>query len=208
MTWSRIVLFSAAVLLFASQHSRAAPLDADTCSKLDAERLQLEFAGVRGNVAKGPEWAKTAKLSAEALGQIRRLIDIDAQLLFRCTGANLVNLPTDPPDKEAATPNEPAEDGNEGQAHAEPPKGTPAAKAKPDTTKPKKAVTTPPAKVPGTKAAPADKGKPAKKAPERKAGSEKAPPAKAKPKADDAYKPPAPADPNANPFAAKATPPK
>jgi hypothetical protein len=206
MTWSRILLFSGAALLLASQHLRAAPLDADTCSKLDAERLQLEFAGVRANVAKGPEWAKTVKLSAEALGQIRRLIDIDAQLLFRCTGANLVSLPTDPPDPETAGPQEQGEEGKETPGQ----KASPA-KAKPETAK--KAAATPQAKAPGNKAAPADKSQPAKKAPadktkapEKKASA--APPAKTKPKVDDAYKPPAPADPNANPFAAKTTHPK
>ena len=224
MTWSRILLCSAAALVLALHDTRAAPLDADTCSKLDAERLQLEFAGARTNMAKGPEWAKTAKLSTEALNQIRRLIDVDGQLLFRCTGGSLVNLPADAPDPDpAAAPREPAEDGKETPEQDAPAKAAPAVKPKPDTTK--KAATTPPAKSPDAKAAPAaktapaDKSQPAKKAPadkaktpEDKAKAEKtpapqakAPQAKAKPKTDDAYKPPPAANPNADPF--KAAPP-
>lgn len=220
MTWSRILPCLAAALLFALQASRAAPLDAETCSKLDAERLQLEFAGARANMAKGPEWAKSMKLSAEALNQIRRLIDVDAQLLFRCTGNNLVTLPKDAPDPDpAATPRENGEDGKEAAEQDAPAKAAPAAKAKPDTTK--KAATSAPARAPDANAAPAGKRQPAKKAPadkkaqEKRAKPESPPPQakgpapKAKPKADDAYKPPAPADPNANPFAGKAgSPPK
>jgi hypothetical protein len=219
MTSSRILLCSAVALLLALQDLRAAPLDADTCSKLDAERLQLEFAGARTNMAKGPESAKAAKLPADTLNQVRRLIDVDALLLFRCTGGGLVNLPADAPDPEpAGTPREPGEEGKETPEPAGK-ETVPPAKAKPDTTK--KAATSPPGKAPDAKTPSASKGQPAKKTPadkdkgpEKKAKTDKAPapqakgPApKAKPKTDDAYKPPAAPDPNSNPFAGKAAPP-
>jgi hypothetical protein len=221
MTRSRIVLCSAAALLLALPELRAAPLEADTCNKLDAERLQLEFAGARANLAKGPEWAKSAKLSTEALNQVRRLIDVDAQLLFRCSGGGLVSLPTDLPDPDPAAALQFGEDGKETPEQAAPPKA-PAAKAKPDPAK--KAATTPPPKASDPKGPPAKKGEaaePAKKAPAdkakapaNKAKAEKAaaPQAKApapqpKPKTDDAYKPPPAANPNADPFTGKAAPP-
>ena len=49
---------------------------------------------MRGNMAKGPEWAK-ANLADDKLQQIKRLIDLDGQLLFRCTGQRLVELPAE-----------------------------------------------------------------------------------------------------------------
>ena len=44
-------------------------------------------------LAKGPEWAK-ANLPPDKLEQIRRLIEVDEQLLFRCQGKPLVLLPS------------------------------------------------------------------------------------------------------------------
>lgn len=219
MIWSRTLLCSAVALLLALQDLRAAPLDADTCNKLDAERLQLEFAGARTNMTKGPGWAKSVKLSTEALNQVRRLIDVDAQLLFRCSGGGLVSLPTDLPDPDPATALQFGEDGKETPEQAAPSKAAPATKAKPDSTK--KAATTPPTKAPDAKGPPANKDQPAKKAPADKAKApgdkakaEKAaapqakePAPKAKAKADDAFKPPPAVNPNADPFTGKGAPP-
>jgi hypothetical protein len=191
---------------------RATPLDPDACAKLKVEREGLEQAGVRGNMAKGPQWAK-ANLASDKLEQIRRLIDLEGQLLFRCSGQRLVELPASvEADPAAATP---PDDG------AEDKDATPKADAAPDAGK--KA----PAKAPAGKASPAkakteDKAKqedaaktkaPQKKAPAKRAaektgadGGEPLPKAaaakhKAKAKAEDAYKAPPPADPNADPFA-------
>ena len=90
-----LLLGSLAALVLAFQEVRAAPLDAEACGKLNGERLQLEFIDARNNMAKGPEWAKS-NLSPDAINQVRRLIEIDAQMLFRCTGFNLVNQSVDP----------------------------------------------------------------------------------------------------------------
>jgi hypothetical protein len=177
----------------------AAPLDADACAKLKVERDGLEQAGVRGNMAKGPQWAK-ANLPADKLDQIRRLLELEGQLLFRCSGQRLIELPASvEADPAAAAPEEGTEDGKAPaeKNEAAHPGGEKKALAK--------------AAKPEDKAAPGDAAK--TQAPSAKRGRKRAPDkageepptksaAKVKPKTkaktDDAFKPP-PSDP-ANPF--------
>src|SRR5262245_6390341 len=165
----------------------AAPLDQEACARLKTELLQLELAGARTNMAKGADWAKV-NLVADKLLQIKRLIEIDEQILFRCQGKPLVVLPEG---VEAEAVPAPAEPGKEG---AGPAKAATDMKAAKDPPPPGKAQAKPPAisKVPA----------PAVKVLPKAAGADKAPPAaapgatpakpkpKAKPKVDDAYKPP------------------
>jgi hypothetical protein len=192
MSKSRLIVGSAAALLIALPELHATPLDAEACTKLNGERLQLEFGGVRANMAKGPEWAK-ANLGAEALGQIRRFLEVEAQLLFRCQGSSLVNLPTESdPDPPAASRDE-GEDGKGAPAKAATP--PPAADKKPNPAKKAAVPPAPPKAAPATQAK-QDPGRPAP----GKAATAK-PPAKA----DDAYKPP-PVDPKVNPFAGQVQP--
>jgi hypothetical protein len=94
MTRSGISLVIAALLLQGSA-ARAAQLDKDSCAKLKTEQAQLEQGGARGSMGKGPEWAKV-NLAPDKLEQIRRLIELDEQLLFRCGGRPLVIIPHDP----------------------------------------------------------------------------------------------------------------
>ena len=170
---------SLAALLLALPGALAAPLEKDDCDKLKLEQGHLEQEGVRANMAKGPEWAK-GNLKAEQLEQIRRVIEVDGQLLFRCNGRPLVTLPKDL--------EEPREDGSEppkakdeNAPRPTPEQPTPV-KAATDKTGPHKAKAPASAKHAGVAAA--------------------GPKAKAKPKAkaDDAYKPPV-TDPLADPFA-------
>ncbi len=188
----------------------AAPLDTDACAKLKVERESLEQAGVRGNMAKGPQWAK-ANLPADKLEQIQRLIELEGLLLFRCSGQRLIELPASvEADPAAAAPGEDAPERKEaaepgGKSDTPPPGATkkaPVAKAAP-AGKPSPATAKPDEKAKAPAAKPAA---PAKRAPE-KAGEDAAEPpakaaakpkAKAKAKGDDAYKPP-PSDPT-NPF--------
>jgi hypothetical protein len=93
MTSGRLVFLLAAAVLALAQ-ARAAPLDADACAKLRGEHSQLELAGVEKELEKGPEWAK-ANLAADKLDRIRRFIDLEEQLLFRCRDKSLVSLPTE-----------------------------------------------------------------------------------------------------------------
>jgi hypothetical protein len=179
MISGRVVLLLAAAA-FALAEARAAPLDADTCAKLKGEHSQLELAGVEKDMEKGPEWAK-ANLAREKLDQIRRFIEVEEQLLFRCRDKSLVNLP---PEQEQT----PAADTDDQEKAKATPDDAPA-KTPPGTTTKEKTL-------PG-KTEPAKKTQPAKQ--QAKQG-----PAKAKPPARAAVKPPSDTDDPAP--AAKAAP--
>lgn len=94
MTRYGLSLVIAAVLLQAPA-ARGAQLDKDACAKLKSEQVLLEQGGTRASLGKGPEWGK-ANLAPDKIEQIRRLIEVDEQLLFRCGGRPLVVLPADP----------------------------------------------------------------------------------------------------------------
>jgi hypothetical protein len=171
---------SLAALLLPVPGALAAPLDKAACDQLKLEQGQLEQSGVRANMAKGPEWAK-GNLKPEQLEQIRRVIEVDGQLLFRCNGRPLVALPNLEEPREDG--GEPAKAKEEEQGHgAAPEQQTPPGKAATIT---EKAAMVPKAKAPAVAAS----------AIKLKAKPKAAP--KAKP--NDAYKPPA-SDPQ-NPFA-------
>jgi hypothetical protein len=188
---------------------RTAPLDKEGCAKLKVEQGELEHAGARGNMGKGPEWAKT-NLEPEKLDQIRRLLEVDEQLLFRCHGKPLVNLPKDPNDPDPAA-REPGTD-KAGKAAKAPKKEIvkkdgekkDAGKKEPL----KKAAAQPANPVPKgeTKQEPAPGPAPpgAKAALEKKAAPD-AKKAKSKQKADDAYRAPV-GEPGSNPFANQVPP--
>ena len=104
----------------------AATLEQEACARLKTELMQLELGGTRGSMAKGPEWAKV-NLPADKLQQIKRLIEVEEQILFRCQGKPLVVLP-EGVDGEAAA----GTDRKEGVAATpakEPPKALPPGKA-------------------------------------------------------------------------------
>ena len=209
-----------AILLLQCPAARSAPLDKASCDQLKVEQGQLEGAGVRASMSKGPEWAK-ANLGADKLGQVRRLIELDAQILFRCDGRPLVALPKEVEADPAAIPVEAKAEGHEpgatkpDAAKAEPtqkkasppPKKAAVAKEKVDP-----AAKTPVKDGPAKKAPPVPPKAPAKQAKDNTAtpaaGAETAkakPKPKPKAKADDAYRPPNP-DPGNNPFANQLAP--
>ena len=207
MTRGVLFLLLLAALAFALTEVRAAPLDAATCGQLKGEQVRLEQVGVRTNMAKGPQWAK-ANLAADKVDQIRRLIELDEQLLFRCSARNLIELPADadadPPPTSAKADEEgkdaalskgegPAADRNKPAAAKAAPAKAPAEKSKAKEAA-KVAPASPEAKAPARQREPPKSAGPA-------ASSEKAPAPKpkAKPKVDDAYKAP-PINPNV-PFA-------
>jgi hypothetical protein len=179
----------AAALLVHGYAVRAAPLDKDDCAKLKTEQSLLEQDGARGNMGRGPEWAK-ANLAPDKLEQIRRLIELDEQLLFRCQGKPLVNLreAVSQPQAREAEPKAPV---------AKAVKGHPVKKtaATPPGAAEKGAAKAPPA----ARASAAPTSAPAKENPKAPGGN-KAEKSKTKRKANDAYRPP-PADWPGNPFA-------
>jgi len=216
MIRGRLVLYLAVVLVALARAS-AAPLDADTCAKLKAEQTQLEDAGAGHNMAKGPQWAK-ANLAPDKIEQVRRLIELEELLLFRCTGRSLVTLPPEPDPDPAAASAEPAEDGKDTpEAASSGGKKASAHAATGQSDHPKNAPAA--AKSPGSPAK-GQNAKAKKKGPEAEAsgaagkdakqeGAKGRANAKAAPKAKtgDAFKPPPSPDPAADPFAGKLAPP-
>lgn len=204
---ARLLFYVAAAGLLLAE-AGAAPLDPESCNKLKGEQAQLEHAGARNSMAKGPQWAK-ANLGAEKLEQVRRLIEVDEQLLFRCTGRSLVELPPEPEADPAPAPTDANDDAKDAPAGKAEKKAGPAAdKAKPaqaarsqdDANKAKPA---PAAKAPAKGEKPA-KQEGVQPEPDKAAATVKPKP-KPKPKGDDAYKAPD-ADPKVNPFATQVLP--
>jgi hypothetical protein len=222
MTSGRLLLCVAALCAVLAE-VRATPLDADACAKLAIEHGELEVAGIDKEMAKGPEWGR-ANLGPEKLAQVRRFIELEELMLFRCRGKSLVTLPPDPEpsptgdqdkqhkqdadDKQDKQGKEPPASKSAKPAPAAAPAKGQAAAAKQKTEAGKKAN-----KFEAGKPKPAIQPKPAsqptKQEPAKKAQSQTAAPrppvseiAKSPPKAkvDDAYKAPPP-DPSVNPFA-------
>ena len=61
----------------------AAPLDDQTCDQLKREIVQLEGLGARDNLGKGAAWGK-ANLRGPQLEQVKKLIEMDEAVAFRC----------------------------------------------------------------------------------------------------------------------------
>jgi hypothetical protein len=78
-------------ICFAAE-TAAAPLDKDACAKLAHEMENLKELQVGKLMEKGPEWA-VSHLSQGDLSLVRRYIDTDEQIKFRCSNpASLVHL--------------------------------------------------------------------------------------------------------------------
>jgi hypothetical protein len=186
--------------------AQAATLDKDTCARLEEEQTTLEKAGVRGTLVKGSAWAKD-NLPLDKLQQVRRLIEVDEQILFRCQGRPLVLLPSSvDADPVQTTEDNAAEGENPADGKAAPTKAAPAKDGK--TPAPKAAAVTPgkaAVEAPAKKAPPAapKATAPVQAKPKDAAvKSEAVTAAKPKPapkKVDDSYKPPQ-ADSGQNPF--------
>lgn len=199
-----LMLLAAVLLLIPA--ARSSPLGKDGCAQLKVEQGELERAGTRAGMSKGPQWAK-ANLEPAKLDEIKRLLEVDEQLLFRCGGRPLVNLPKDPdPDPAAREPSDKAAKAPQAAKSQKKERAKKAAAApSPDQPALDQPAQPPARKAPSTKAVPpapkaaADKAEPGseKKDAKKTAAAKKA---KAKAKVEDAYKPPA-AEPGANPFA-------
>lgn len=171
-----IALLVLATPMGAAAH--AAALDAVACAQLTQELLALDKAGARAAFLRGPAAAKSMK--ADELAAVQKLIETEAQFLFRCpqpkrtfdpaTEAVLEHGTGSDPDPDAAKP-----------AEGSTTPGTPAPKAaakKQAKPKAPPAAATDPAAA-GEAPAPAAAPPKAKRA------------AAAKPKAADAFVPPA-----------------
>ena len=61
----------------------AAQLDKVACEALKTEEATLVTAGIKTDMDKGPEWAKT-NLAPDRLQQVARYIELEEQISFRC----------------------------------------------------------------------------------------------------------------------------
>ena len=165
-------VFGMALLIHADAPSAIAePLPQEKCAELATEQMTLVAGGVKDDFGKGWEWGK-ANLKTARLKEIERFIEVTEQLGFRCgfARARFTLPPDDDSRAEAAAAGEKGEatDAPEDVPKA-PPKPKPKAKAKAAD-----AASEQPAAEPRTKPAPKVQAKPM-------------------PKADDAYRPSAPA---------------
>jgi hypothetical protein len=72
-----------AFLLSCPAVAHGTPLDKEACGKLALEKQGLNALNVGKLMEKGPEWA-AANLSLGDLSLIRRLIEVEEQIKFRC----------------------------------------------------------------------------------------------------------------------------
>jgi hypothetical protein len=87
-----------AACVVAASGVSAEPLDKEACERLQAEKQTLVVLGVDKEFARGPEWAK-ANLAQSELNLLKRYIDLDEQLKFRCGMAMVtLQLPEDAED--------------------------------------------------------------------------------------------------------------
>ncbi|MGH6815608.1 MAG: hypothetical protein ACREC6_07885 [Hyphomicrobiaceae bacterium] len=131
----------------------ARPLDKEACDKLKADIVRMEKAGVAANKARGPVWAK-ANLAQDKLDEIKRLIEAEEQVAFRC--------PQPKPQPDPVVTAQPAPDGKKRVHRKNAARPASAAKAKP-------AIPAEPKAKSATPADPKANPKPAPKAQSKKA---------------------------------------
>ena len=79
----RFGIFGLGIVTACPDAAVAAPLAPEICANLKSEIAEFEAKGVRASMTRGPETAKST-LTPEQLAAVRRLLDLDGQLLFRC----------------------------------------------------------------------------------------------------------------------------
>ena len=173
----------AAVLLAASGTAASAEFGQADCDRLKTESAALVQQGVPKLMEKGPDWAK-ANLDAAKLDQIKRLIDVSEQIMFRCEKLRPINTKVEQVEGEGADSDDTPAAGAAGGANTTGP-----APVKPPPAEgavPKKAAPKPRAKSAAAQPTGAEAPNPT--------ASDVAPPkaakaAKPKPKSNDAFVP-------------------
>ena len=66
----------------------AEPLDRESCAGLQSERKQLFNADMQAALDQGPDWVKK-HLTDEAIERVRRFLDVEEQIQFRCRGGGV-----------------------------------------------------------------------------------------------------------------------
>lgn len=114
-----MVIAAAASLLLAGT-ALARQLEPAACEKAKADQALLVAAGVKDDMAKGPEWA-ASNLSADRLARIKTYLSLEEDIRFRCP----LVLPKPPKPEKTATTKEPAEATPETKAVKPSPKAKP-----------------------------------------------------------------------------------
>ena len=83
MKWRSVVLVSVFSLAGPVGSTEAAMLDKEICDGFKSEQERLGGKRLRDAMEKGPEWAKV-NLPAAGMDDVRRYIELEEQVLFRC----------------------------------------------------------------------------------------------------------------------------
>ena len=84
LNWARhLFALGIVVLALVPRVASAEMLDEPACNHLKNEQARLAAEGLKTDILRGPEWAKS-NLPQARLDQIKHLMDVEEQLQFRC----------------------------------------------------------------------------------------------------------------------------
>jgi hypothetical protein len=78
----------ALAIALAGWSALAEPLDKESCAKLQGERKQLLNRDMQTALEQGPDWVKS-HLTEEAIAGVRRFLNVEEQIQFRCRGGGI-----------------------------------------------------------------------------------------------------------------------
>lgn len=90
--WTRVAFVL--MLSAASGSVHAAKLDKEACAGLASELAAITATGIKAEMERGPDWGK-ANMSADRLRDVRRVLELEDELQFRC-GARGIYKPAEP----------------------------------------------------------------------------------------------------------------
>ena len=82
---------SVVILMTGAGPADARPLKKEACDALVNERKELATRGAEKAIVNGPEWTR-ANMSAQTMGHVRRYLEVEEMLLFRCKGVSFADL--------------------------------------------------------------------------------------------------------------------
>jgi hypothetical protein len=97
----------------------AEPLDKQSCANLQNQRKQLFNADMQAALDQGPDWVKK-HLTDEAIERVRRFLDVEEQIQFRCRGGGVDKPVAKPIDTDAKPTDAKAPDGTAADAASVP----------------------------------------------------------------------------------------
>ena len=68
----------------------AEPLDKASCASLASDRKKLFTRSMQAALDRGPDWVKE-HLNDQEIEQVRKFLDVEAQIEFRCRGGGVDN---------------------------------------------------------------------------------------------------------------------